>query len=343
MSELRKNHITTGWNIIASERGKRPNDYRRQPDKKEESDCPFCEGHEQETPLEVFALRTDGSQPNKPGWRVRVVPNKFPALSLEGKAVLKQEGLFNWIPGVGRHEVVVDTPRHDGFINKLSDEELKDVLITLKLRILDAQKDPGLKYVQIFKNYGPEAGASRIHPHTQLIALPVVPQTIRDELLTAYEYFQETEHCLFCDTIQQEKEKKLRIVSENDAFICFAPFSSRVPFELHILPVSHYANYEHTDEEELFSLAQILKSTITTLKKVLKDPPYNLLIHTAPHCAVAKIDPKVACNCYHWHIEILPVLTRIAGFELGTGMFINPTPPEIAAKYLRESNENSTI
>jgi UDPglucose--hexose-1-phosphate uridylyltransferase len=331
MPELRKDPVSDRWVIIATERARRPTDFVREtvPAVSSGRFCPFCPGHESKTPPEVLAFRS-GSHPNQPGWSLRVVPNKFPVLGIEGDLDREGEGLFDKMQGIGAHEVVIETPEHTLSMTDLSERAIEQVLWAFRDRVNDLKNDRRLKYVLLFKNHGEAAGASLEHTHSQLIALPVVPKRVQEELEVAKNYYDYKERCLFCDLVRQETKSGTRLVTETDQFIVLEPYAARFPFETWILPRRHKSHFENADGHELNNLAWVLKSTLRKLEKVLERPPYNIVIHTAP-----LQDP--ASPYYHWHIEIIPKLTRVAGFEWGTGFYINPTPPEESAQFLRDA------
>ncbi|HEX5410595.1 MAG TPA: galactose-1-phosphate uridylyltransferase [Terriglobia bacterium] len=331
MPELRKDPITGRWVIIATERAKRPSDFVR--DKVEIQGagfCPFCYGNESKTPPEIIAYRGDGSTRNSPGWSLRVVPNKFPALGIEGSLNRQGEGLYDKMSGIGAHEVIIETPDHQKTLAMLPPRQIEDVLWAYRDRIIDLKKDRRFKYMMIFKNHGEAAGASLEHTHSQLIALPVVPKRVREETDGAREYFNFRERCIFCDIIRQEMESGIRVIADTPAFIAVAPFAPRFPFEIWIMPRVHQSTFEDSQKQEFEQLAVILKDMLMRLDKVLDYPAYNYIIHTSPI-------PESPNEHYHWHLEIMPKLTKIAGFEWGTGFHINPTPPEESAKFLREA------
>lgn len=330
MPELRKDPIIGRWVIIATDRSKRPTDLAVPPDEFKGGFCPFCKGNEDKTPPEIMSYRRDGSEANKPGWHLRVVPNKFPALQIEGELGRRGEGMFDKMNGIGAHEVIIETPNHDKSISTLSFKEVEEILWSYRDRLLDLKKDKRFQYVLIFKNHGSAAGASLEHPHSQVIALPIVPKRVAEEIEGAKRYYTYKERCVFCDIINQESEYGARVIQENRRFISLAPFTPRFPFETWVLPKFHDSCFEDLLKEEVEQLAQILKETLMRMDVVLNHPPYNYLIHTSP------LHEKEN-GFYHWHFEIIPKLTKVAGFEWGTGFYINPTPPEEAAKFLREA------
>ena len=328
MPELRKDPISGRWVIISIERGKRPSDFGMRISPKKGGFCAFCERNERTTPPEILAFRPDKGAPDTPGWSLRVVPNKFPALHVEGKENRVGEGIYDRMNGVGAHEVVIENPDHNLTLSTLPLKSVEDTLWAFHQRITDLKKDDRFKYALIFKNEGDEAGASLEHSHSQIIALPIIPHLVQEEIDQAKQYYGYKERCIFCDIIHQEISDKNRLISENDEFVALAPFAPRSPFETMILPKKHESSFLLNNNFNL--LAEILQKTLKQIDKVLDMPPYNLMFHTSPFH-----DEKN--NYYHWHIEILPKLTKIAGFEWGSGFYINPTPPEEAAKFMREA------
>jgi UDPglucose--hexose-1-phosphate uridylyltransferase len=330
MPELRKDPIISRWVIISTERGRRPSEFLPDEIKTRGGFCPLCEGNEDKTPPEVFAIRENGSPPNSPGWTLRVVPNKFPALRVEGELSREGEGLYDKMSGVGAHEVVIETPKHDKTLSTLSVDKVISVLLAYRERMVDLARDPRVKHILVFKNHGASAGASLEHSHSQIIALPIVPKRVSEELDGAKAYYEYKERCVFCDIVRQEMGYKDRIIGENSAAIALAPFASRFPFETWILPKDHSAYFHRTNPSQLEDMAWLLTDALRRIDVTLPASPYNLMLHTD------HMDKKDEAS-YHWHIEIIPKLTKVAGFEWGSGFYINPTPPEEAAKYLREA------
>ncbi|NOT35073.1 MAG: galactose-1-phosphate uridylyltransferase [Candidatus Eisenbacteria bacterium] len=332
MPELRKDPVVGRWVIISTERSRRPTNFAPPQPTTSSGFCPFCPGHEDKTPPEVHAVRPRGGPSNSGGWDVRVVPNKFPALQVEGSLDRRGEGLYDKMSGIGAHEVVIETPDHSKDLADLPVAHIAEVLDAYRVRMIDLHRDKRLRYVLIFKNHGGTAGATLEHTHTQLIALPIIPKQLQEELDGARRYYELKERCVFCDIVAQETSEGLgrRVVLMNERFVALAPFAPRFPFETWILPRRHDAAYQQiSDPSEMIDLATILKETLQRLNLALERPPFNFVIHTAP---VADGDAEH----YHWHIEIMPKLTRVAGFEIGSGFYINPTPPEDAAQFLRE-------
>ncbi len=331
MPELRKDPITREWVIVATERGKRPSDFPREPRVLEipTRSCPFCPGNESSTPPEVLAFRPPGSPPNSPGWWVRVVPNKFPALAIEGQLRKSGRGIYDYMNGVGAHEVLIECPDHAQTLATMPTKQVEDVLWAYRSRYLDLEGDSRLKYILFFRNHKRVAGASLEHPHSQLIATPMVPEDVMSEIEGAARYEQYHDRCVYCDMIQQEIEEGERLVLENEHFIAFEPYASKYPFETWLLPKRHRGSFATISTEEQSVFAQTLKEVLLRVYLLLDDPPYNYTLHTAP--------TRTANDEHlHWHLEIMPRLTITAGFEMGTGIFINVTAPELAATHLRE-------
>jgi UDPglucose--hexose-1-phosphate uridylyltransferase len=340
MTELRHDPIQRRWVIIATDRSKRPTDFLHETaEVPGGSFCPFCEGHEDKTPPEITALRRNGGPPNSPGWSVRVIPNKFPALMIEGGLEKKAVGIYDRMRGIGAHEVIVETPNHKMDLSEMPVDHLASVLNVYRDRLVDLLQDRRFKYILIFRNHGAPAGASLSHPHTQIIATPVTPLQVAVELESAKIHHQHKERCLFCDIITQEIDEGKRIVYLDEQFIAFTPYASRFPFEVLLAPRNHRHSFAEVDASEIGSLARAMRDVLSRLRVALKDPPYNFVFHTSPNTETihkrAHYWQSLAFD-FHWHVEFLPRLTRVAGFEWGTGFYINPTAPEDAARFLRE-------
>lgn len=339
MPELRHDPIQKRWVIIATERGRRPSDFIKLEPQSSGGFCPFEEGNEEKTPPEIIAFRRPGTAPNSPGWEVRVVSNKFPALRIEGNLDREGDGIYDKMNGIGAHEVVIESPHHDVNLSDQPLEHFQKIMRVYQMRLTDLMKDLRFRYVLIFKNHGVTAGASLAHPHTQIIATPVTPRTVAMELDSAREHYERKERCLFCDIISQDLKQGDRVISEVDGMVAIAPFASRFPFEVYITPIEHSHDFAELSDEGLTALSKCLKETLTRLRLALDDPPYNFMLHSAPNTQSKKRRPGHWVTLpydFHWHFEIIPRLVRTAGFEWGTGFYINPTPPEDAAKYLRE-------
>ncbi len=341
MPELRKDPVIGRWVIISTERAKRPMDFLSPHEHVEtETDCPFCEGKEADTPPEIYAVRPNGAAPNTAGWSVRVIPSVKPVLRIEGELNRRAKGMYDVMNGIGAHEIIVESPEHVGNLADVPVERIREGLQVSVHRIIDLEHDPRFRYVLWFKNYGAVAGAGRIqHVRSQLIATPVTPKRVKEELAGARRYFEDKERCLVCDLIAQEREMKDRIVLDSAHMLVLCPFASRFPFELVFLPKRHACDFAAMTQEEIADLAIVMKQALGRLKSVLDDPPYNYVLHTAPfrRNRLKAGYWKTIEEDYHWHIELIPRLTRVAGFEWGSGFYINPTPPEEAARYLRDA------
>ncbi len=327
--DLRKDPIVGRWVIIAKSRAKRPHDFETTPRLRSGEFCPFCEGNEDKTPAEIAAYRNSGTGPNREGWRVRVVPNKFPALEIEGDLDNRGDGIYDMMRGVGAHEVIIESPEHVVSTSELTQRNMQEVLWVYRDRLVDLKKDPRLVYGMIFKNVGAAAGASLEHSHSQLIVTPVVPITVWEEMTGSLEFFNYRGRCIYCDMIHQELASEKRIVMDSPGFVAFCPFASRFPFETWILPKVHSSHFENIDKNNVEELATMMRQVIGKIETALDRPAYNYIIHTAPF-------DSQELGHYHWHIEIIPRLTKTAGFEWGTGFYINPVPPEEAAAFLRD-------
>ncbi len=333
MPELRKDPVTGRWVIISTDRSKRPSDFSRErADIKGDSFCPFCPGHESKTPPEILAYRpaSDNGKRDTAGWNLRVIPNKFPALGIEGDLDRQADGMFDKMNGIGAHEVIIETPDHNQTLASMPLRRIEDVFWAFRDRILDLKQDRRFKYIMVFKNHGEAAGASLEHAHSQLIALPILPKQVTEELDGSKRYFSNKERCIYCDILRQETESRVRVAAENQDFVTLCPYAPRYPFEMWILPRRHESAFENSPSQLYENLARILKIVLNKAIRVLGNPAYNFVLHTSPI-------QENTNDYYHWHMEIIPKLTKIAGFEWGTGFYINPTPPEEAAKFMREA------
>ncbi len=326
MPELRKDYVTDTWVVFSTVRSRRPTDFAGGKAPNNASACPFCYGHEHMTPPEILAYRKEGPR-DSPGWWIRCIPNKYPALMIEGEVHRRVNQIFHSVNGVGAHEIIIESPDHDGDLSEFSDFQVQEVITAYKQRYEDLRRDRRLKYILIFKNHGEKAGASLAHPHSQLIATPIVPRQIMEEVNAVNRHYEATGgSCIYCEIVETEAEEGKRVISENDSFIAISPYAARFPFESWILPKAHEMAFEDISDDERTPLVRILKNVLGRLRKVLNDPPYNYYIHTVP-CDRKEVR-------YHWHIEITPRVTEIAGFERGTGFYINPVMPEDAAAIL---------
>jgi UDPglucose--hexose-1-phosphate uridylyltransferase len=315
------------------ERGARPVDFKVQPSASQGGICPFCPGNEDLTPPEIMAYRPYGSPKNKPDWTLRVVPNKFPALRIEGELDKVGIGIYDKMNGVGAHEVIIESSHHYETLSTMPMRTFQDVLWAYRERLIDLKKDKRFRYILIFKNHGAGAGSSLEHTHSQLIALPIIPQSVEIELQGAQTFYNYRDRCIFCDVLRQEQEEGKRLVINGHDFLVITPFAPHFPFETWILPKCHSSTFEEATVPQMENLARVFSETLKRLDQVLNRPPYNFILHTAPFDGHFPATHEY----YHWHFEIMPILTKVAGFEWGTGFFINPTPPEEAAKFLREA------
>ena len=339
MPEFRYDPLQKRWVIIATERQARPSDLHDSAKYNHLESCPFCEGNETTTPPEVWAIRTPDTPPNSPGWKVRVVPNKYPALKIEAGEIKKGVGYYDMMDGVGAHEVIIETPQHSIDLAALPTEQIKLVLHAYRERLRDLYQDPRFKYILIFKNHGKRAGASLAHAHSQVIALPIVPRNVNIKLSAAKKHYEEKERCLICDLIEQEKDTQSRVILSDNGFFAFTPYASRFPFEVFIAPIIHNYSFAEITDEDLERFSHFLKNILLRIKTLLKNPPFNYVLSTSPNTeAIPKFPDQWVTiqHDYHWHIDIIPRLVRIAGFEWGSGFYINPSTPELAAQYLRE-------
>jgi UDPglucose--hexose-1-phosphate uridylyltransferase len=329
MPELRQDPLTGIWVMISPERKKRPQylDLSREYDLKPDI-CPFCERNEHMTPPEIYAVRKDNSEANKTGWKLRVVPNKYPALSAKEELNKIEDQIYNKMNGVGAHEVIIESDSHDIGIGEMEVEHIKQIFISYKRRILDLKRDKRFKYIQIFKNHGIKAGSSIHHPHSQIIALPVIPSKVMNRLSNTENYFKLHDRCLLCDILDYERSYNKRVLFENRDFIVFASYAPKFPFELIICPIKHASSYERTPDKNFISLAEILKQTMKKIGKVLDNPAYNLLLHNSPFI-------KNCTHYFHWHMELIPIISGTGGFELATNCYINPIPPEESIQILK--------
>ena len=337
MPELRREPIVGRWIIFSTNRNKRPTDFKKSSLKSNDEVCPFCEGNEAQTPPEVFALRKNHSAKDSPGWTIRVVPNKFPAVKESSENQLSALNFYNIMNAKGNHEVIIETPDHNRKMCSYTKNELNNILDTYKKRFLVLNNKKDTKYLLLFKNEGPLAGASLSHPHTQLISLPLIPNRVNDEVTTAFNYYNKNHRCAYCDMIEAELTITERVIYENKYFVAFCPYASRFPYEIWISPKKHNPFFENISFNEIKYLSDNLSCILKKIDLGLNQPQYNLIIKTAPVTLNNHIN-----SFFHWHIEIIPRFNRMAGFECGTGYYINQTLPEHCAEVLRDTNINCT-
>lgn len=326
MPELRQNFMTKEWVVIATERAKRPDQMvvhrAAKPAVSYSDKCPFCPGHEDQTPPEILRL-ADGN-----GWKARVIPNKFAALSPEAKPERMIHRSMRSMGGFGVHDVIVETPDHSLAMAHMTDQHVSDILRIYKTRYTQLSLDPRIAHVTIFKNHGADAGTSLEHPHSQLIATPVISYQVRQRFQEALRHHDEYGECIFCQYIDEELEDGRRVVLESEHFVAAELFASPAPFCTHIYPRRHMASFGDISAVEITDLGRVLRSVLAKLYCGLENPDFNFTIRTAPaEC--------VGVRYFHWYMSVIPRLTRTAGFELGSGMFINTVIPEQAAEFLR--------
>jgi UDPglucose--hexose-1-phosphate uridylyltransferase len=328
MAEIRRDVVSGRWVIIATERAARPHDFIMGRGEPKDGFCPFCEGNEDRTPPELTAVAEPDRAPNTEGWKVRVVPNKFPALRLDGEVNAQGLGLYHRVAGVGAHEVIIESPRHIITPTQMTAPEFEPVVRTYVDRCGALSMDDRLAYVLVFKNVGEAAGASLEHSHSQIIAVPVIPRRVHDEMECSEVFHNRRRACLFCDVIEQELKARERVVIESRDFVVLSPYAARFPFEMMVLPKHHAPHFHQTEERLQPQLAHVLHEALVRMELCLEYPPFNYAIHTSP---VTGLEP----DYYHWHIEIIPRVTRVAGFEWGSGFYINPMEPERATEFMR--------
>jgi UDPglucose--hexose-1-phosphate uridylyltransferase len=328
MTELRQNMVTKEWVIIASERANRPDKYAETDERPliqdlpaYDPDCPFCVGNE-ERDLELECFPAEGP------WQTRVVMNKYPALSKEGDPVRTYDGVHRQISGVGHHEIVIDHPLHNTTLAFMKPDEIHRLLETFYHRGWNLHRDPRVEHIVYFKNHGKRAGASLPHPHSQIIGLPVVPTDIRQRTEEARRYFDDNGKCVFCKMVEDELKDQIRLVAVSEHFVAFVLYAAPTPFHIWIIPRYHSVSYVYSLPEQLSDLGLVLQDLLRRLYIGLRDPSYNLVIRSSPI-------KEISNDYFHWYIALVPRLSRTAGFELGSGMHINPSLPEACAEFLR--------
>ena len=342
MAELRRGRIHRRWVLIAPDRGERPFATAAPPEgaaAARPGNCPFCPGREAQTPPEIDRVTgPDGT------WQVRVIPNRYPALSPCDEDSPGTGSCARQEPprgaarrrACGVHEVVIETPDHDRPLSALGVEHLERVLGTFSARMRALMENAAHRHVIVFKNRGAEAGASLAHPHSQIVATPMVPEDVADVLATAEAYYHQEGRCLFCDVIDEELADERRVVEDADGFTVLSPYAARLPFEVAIYPRRHVHDFTAETADVRRALACVLKRTLGRLSDVLGEAPYNLILQSAPNVVEPAARQRVA-SAYHWRIEIIPRLARLAGLEWATGMTINTVSPEMAAERLRNA------
>ena len=281
------------------------------------------------TPPEVFAYRNPGSPPDTPGWNLRVVPNKYPALVNQGDGTASKDGVYESMAGLGVHEVIIESPDHVVNVEALSERQFAAVLRAYRERMLELRKDNRWRSILIYKNQGASAGATLEHVHSQLVALAAVPKEILEEIVGARKFYESNGRCIYCEMIRRETDGGERLVAGHERWVALCPYAARFPFETWIMPKAHAPYFERSSDQDLADLTHCLRDALARLNRVLDHPPFNYLIHSNPW-------DGAETRHYHWHIEIFPKLVQVAGFEWGSGMFINPVAPEDTARLLRQ-------
>ena len=329
MPEFRQDPITGRCVIIASNRAKRPRHHDGQTEFAYSLECPFCEGNEHMTPPEIYAQREAQSLKDTPGWLVRAVPNKYPALEDDGRWSEADRSIYGTSPGVGVHEVIIEVPRHIVNIGVLDENQFVNMLRAYQSRLNTLRKDPRWRCLLIYKNQGEAAGATLEHVHSQVIALPFVPKEVSDEITGANRHYRSTGVCFYCAINRTGSAGGTRLIGSTDRFVALCPFAPRLPYETWIVPKRHSASFESTSNEDICDLARALRNVILKLNGALQNPALNYFIHSLPQ--------ESAEHQYHWHIEILPQIVKAAGLEWGSGIHLNSVSPEDAARLLRET------
>jgi len=327
-AQLRKDPVVNRWVIIDPDREEREAIFRSEALIPPHGGvCPFCPGNEGQTPKEIFALGQPGRRPNGAGWWVRVVPDKHPILKIEGELDREPEGMFDFMSPVGAHEIVVETPQHSVEWPDLDDAQLEGILRTYRWRSLDLRNDRRFRQVMVVKNHGDSVSRYE-HPHSHVIAFPIVPRGIDEEIQGCLEFYRRKERCIYCDILREEREMRRRVIVASKYFCALAPFASRFPFESWIIPMRHSCDFGEIRSEEISDLARVLKVMLGRMLEFLPRLSCSLIMHTSPLNNFRREE-------YHWHLELIPKLLKAAGFEWGTGFFVNPIPPEEAAASLR--------
>lgn len=336
MPQLRQDLITGRWVAVATERARRPDSFTQAARESVAARdvCPFCPGHESMTPPEVLAYRAPGTAPNSEGWWIRVVPNLYAAFRLEPDGQEHREDRFWQRDAIGACEVLISSPDHRAPTPLLPRRQVEEIVQSYVDRYRHHDQNPALEHVLILYNHGRPAGASLEHPHSQLYAISLVPPSFLEELEGARRFGQPNQECVFCRTLEDERRAGARVIYENESFVVFAPYAARTPFETWIMPRRHSASFGDLElKREKPDFAEALQLTLKALSDGLNDPPFNYYIHSAP----MKSSPA---QPYHWHLELIPKLSTAAGFEMGTGMWINVVKPEDSAAFLRERIQN---
>ena len=336
-NEVRKDYLLDRWVVIATERGRRPTDFAKKERKKAKKGvCPLCPGNEHMTPPAVLVYLKSGRGVRKArdedgfrhkNWLIRCVPNLYPAFNPPKTGEMRIVKDDDLAVAFGHHEVLMESPVHNEHPSDAKISQLVHVVNAYVDRLRELSSKPYVKYVSIFRNHGLEAGASLSHAHSQIIATPLLPTVVEEEMKASRRFWRRNKKCVFCEILKKEVEGP-RLILENAEYVAFAPWASVNPLEFWILPKRHETSLLEMSQKNVKTFAETLKACFSGLKKLLNDPPYNFGFHLAIN--------KDAKNCYHWHLEVYPKLAIWAGFEKSTGMYINTVSPEVAAESLRK-------
>ncbi len=332
MHELRKDILLGRWVEVLSE-SQAPSDYQiPSQDGEGGSGCVLCPGREHDTPPEITSIRTPGTTK----WWARVLPSFRPMFQIEGDLGRRGVGIYDRMNSIGANEIIVESPEHNLRPEDIGLEQMIRVITLYRNRVADLQKDSRLRYILIYKDSGKDAGEIFSHPVSFLMATPVIPMVVKDELDNAKQYFAYKERCIFCDIIREELGVGERIILETRNFVAFCPYAAQLPFESWIIPKRHSCAFHEITYDEIEDMGLILMSVLKKLRKIFNEPPFNYFIHTAPNMVPRRNHWHTLGEDFHWHLEIIPRIIRTSGFEWGSGFYILPTSPENAAKYLRE-------
>lgn len=337
MHELRKDPLSGRW-VVVLDYSLGPEDYETPREETRQEGCVLCPGREGELPSETAAVRPEGSAPGGPGWWARTVPSPRPVLHGEGGLGRKGVGMYDRMNSVGVHELIVESPEHGRQPEDLGSEQMRRVLELYRMRIASIERDATVRYVLVCKNSGRQAGSAFAHPHAVVVATPVIPQHIKEELDGAKQYFAYKERCIFCDILEEELRSGARVIAETEGMVAFCPYAPRFPFEFWIMPRAHRCAFHDMSDEELDDLSEVLTAVRRKMRAALKEPPFNCVIHTAPNRVPRKDHWHTLGEDFHWHMEVVPVLYRPRGIESGAELPVLTTSPEDAAKYIREAS-----
>ncbi len=327
MNELRREPLLGRWVAVLRE-SMRPEEYRFAVETRATGRCDLCEEEHGE---EVFTSRDDSGR-----WLVKVVSSRDPIFSTEGDLARKGVGMYDRMNTFGANEIVIESPDHDHQAEEMGPAQMLRVLDAFINRTVELEKDARIRYIFINKNYGILSGDPYGHPHSLITAVPVIPKRVKDELDGARLYYDYKERCIFCDIMREEERMQDRVVMDSPCFLVFCPYATRFPFEFWILPKQHRCSFREIGDEERRDLSKVLTVMLRKLRRLLNDPPYSYVIHTAPSRIPRRNQWHTLSEDFHWHIEVMPRIRRLSGFELGSGMYTLSTSPEDAAKYLKE-------